>query len=80
MKKCVNAKEELWKNSKIFHHEKNIIFTKSSNRRNKNPSIYYYNSIITNPKFQYNPKKKSSFKNPHIKTNLFGHLVWAKIP
>jgi len=39
---------------------KNIIFKKSS-KRNQNPSRYYYNSIITNLKFQNKPKI-SSFK------------------
>jgi hypothetical protein len=34
---------------------KNIIFQKSS-KRNQNPSRYYYNSIITNLKFQHKPK------------------------
>ncbi len=35
---------------------KNIIFKKPS-KRNQNPSRYYYNSIITNLKFQHKPKK-----------------------
>jgi hypothetical protein len=47
---------------------KNIIFKKSS-KGNQNPSRYYYNSIITNLKFQHKPKI-SSFKNPHIKIDL----------
>jgi hypothetical protein len=34
---------------------KNILFNKSS-KRNQNPSRYYYNSIITNLKFQHKPK------------------------
>jgi hypothetical protein len=42
-------------NSNIFHHAKNIIFQKSS-KRNQNPSRCYYNSIITNLKFQHKPK------------------------
>ncbi len=42
---------------------KNIIFNKSSSR-NQNPSRYY-NSTITNLKFQLKPKLPS-FKNPHI--------------
>jgi hypothetical protein len=33
---------------------KNIFFKKSS-KRNQNPSRYYYNSIITNLKFQHKP-------------------------
>jgi hypothetical protein len=43
---------------------KNIIFKKSSKKK-QNPSRYY-NSIITNLKFQHNPKYHVS-KNPHIK-------------
>jgi hypothetical protein len=46
---------------------KNIIFKKSSKRK-QNPSRYY-NSIITNLKFQHKPKY-SSFKNPHFKIDL----------
>ncbi len=38
-------------------------------KRNQNPSSYYYNSMITNLKFQHKPKL-SFFKNPHIKINL----------
>jgi hypothetical protein len=46
-----------------------FIFFKSF-KRNQNPSrYYYYNSIITNLKFQHKPKL-SSFKNPPIKLNL----------
>ncbi len=44
-----------------------IIFKKSF-KRNQKPSRYY-NSIITNLKFQHKPKW-SSFKNPHIKIDL----------
>jgi len=47
---------------------KKIIFKKSS-KRNQNPSRYYYNSIITNLKFQHKPKL-SSFENPLIKIDL----------
>jgi hypothetical protein len=47
----------------------NIIFKKSS-KGNQNPSrYYYYNSIITNLKFQHKPKILS-FKNPHVKIDL----------
>jgi len=35
---------------------KNIIFKKSSKRKPKSFKIYYYNSIITNLKFQHKPK------------------------
>jgi len=55
---------------KYFHYAKILISQKSSNRRNQNPSRYYYNSIITNLKFQHKPKKKPSFKNPCIKIDL----------
>jgi hypothetical protein len=48
--------------TQIFHHATNIIFKK------KNPPRYY-NSIITNLKFQHKPKI-STFKNPHIKIDL----------
>jgi len=63
MKKYLKAKKELYENSNI-----SLIFKKSS-KRNHNPSRYYYNSIITNLKFQHKPKL-SSFKNPHIKVDL----------
>jgi hypothetical protein len=46
---------------------KHIIFFKKYSKWNQNPSIYY-NSIITNLKFQHKPKI-SSFKNPHVKIN-----------
>ncbi len=39
---------------------------KSSKKNNKNPSRYYYNSIITKLKFQHKPKI-SCLKNPHNK-------------
>ncbi len=45
---------------------KNIIFKKSS-KRNQNPSRYY-NSIITNLKFQRKPKYHLSYKNRPIIT------------
>ncbi len=48
---------------------KNIIFQKPS-KRNQNPTRRYYNSIITNLKFQHKPKtssfKRSSHKNRPI--------------
>jgi hypothetical protein len=43
---------------------------KNSSTRNQNPSRYF-NSIITNLKFQHNLAKISSLKNPHIKIDLF---------
>jgi hypothetical protein len=48
---------------------KNVIFKKSS-KRNQNPSsCYYYNSMITNLKFQTQAKISSS-KNPHVEIDL----------
>jgi len=41
--------------SQIFHHAKIYQSSKKSSKRNQNPSRYYYNSIITNLKFQYKP-------------------------
>ncbi len=66
IKNYFKAKEELWK-LKYFTMQKYLIFKKSS-KRNQNPSRYYYNSIITNLKFQHK-RKISSFKNPHIEIN-----------
>ncbi len=41
-----------------------LIFQKNTLKETQqNPSRYYYNSIITNLKFQHKPKI-SSFKNP----------------
>jgi hypothetical protein len=54
IKKYLKAKEELWK-LKYFTMQKYINLQKSS-KRNPNPSRYYYNSIITNLKFQHKPK------------------------
>jgi hypothetical protein len=58
IKKCLKAKEELWK----FKY-----FTMQKSKRNQNPSRYY--NSITNLKFQPKPNI-SSFKNPHIKIDL----------
>jgi hypothetical protein len=38
-------------------------------KKTQNPSRYYYNSIITNFKFQLHKPNISSFKKPHIKIN-----------
>jgi len=54
IKKYLQTKEELWK-LKYFTMPKKFIFKKSF-KRNQNPSRYYYNSIITNLKFQHKPK------------------------
>jgi hypothetical protein len=68
-KKYLKAKEEeLWK-FKYFAMQKYNLQKKKSSKRNQNPSRSYYNSIITNLKFQHKTKI-SSFKNPHIKIDL----------
>jgi hypothetical protein len=53
-------------NSKYSTMQKyiDLIFQKNTLKETQqNPSRYYYNSIITNLKFQHKPKI-SSFKNP----------------
>jgi hypothetical protein len=50
----LKAKEELWK-FKYFNMQKYNLQKKSS-KETKNPSRYYYNSKITNLKFQHKPK------------------------
>ncbi len=63
-----------YKNSNISPC-KNMIFKKKSSKRNQNPSRYY-NSIITNLKFQHKPKyiifQKSLYKNRPIIIYLVG--------
>jgi hypothetical protein len=54
LKKKFKVKEELWK-LKYFTMQKYNLQKKSS-KKNKNPSRYYYNSILTNHKFQHKPK------------------------
>jgi hypothetical protein len=55
IKKYLKAKEEeLWK-LKSFTMQKNVLIFKKSSKKNKNLSRYY-NSIITNLKFQNKPK------------------------
>jgi len=56
--------------TQIFHHAKMyLIFWKNPlGKETQNRSRYYYNSIITNLKFQHKPKYHP-FKNPHIKIN-----------
>ncbi len=67
-KKYLKTKEELWK-LKYFTMQKYNL-QKNYCKRNQNPSRYYYNSIITNLKFQHKTKissfKKSSHKNRPI--------------
>jgi hypothetical protein len=48
-------KNKNYKNSNISPCT-NKIFIKSSKRNQKNPSRDYYNSIMTNLKFQHKPK------------------------
>jgi hypothetical protein len=56
-----------------------IIFKKNPLKETQKPSRYYYNSIITNLKFQHKPKyinfQKSSYKNRPII-----YYLGAKIP
>ncbi len=47
---------------------------KKSSKRNQNPSKYYYNSILTNLKFQQKPKT-SSFKNPLKETKILQDII-----
>jgi len=53
-------KKKNYGNSNISPMQKNISFPKKSSKRNQNPSRYYYNSIITNLKFQHKPKYQLS--------------------
>ncbi len=74
IKSILRQKKNYW-NSNISSC-KNLIFKKSSKRNQNPPSRYYYNSIITNLKFQHKSQvstqaKISSFKNPLIKIDLF---------
>jgi hypothetical protein len=54
IEKYVKAKEELWKLKYFTMQKYNLL--KKFPKRNQNPSRYYYNSIITNLKFQHKPK------------------------
>jgi hypothetical protein len=74
LKSILKQKKRI-KETQIFHHAK-IYSSKNHSKRNQNPSRYYYNSIITNLKFQHKPKM-SSFKNPHIKIDCY---LRAKVP
>jgi hypothetical protein len=53
IKKYLKAKEELWELKYFTMQRYNL--PKSPLKRNQNPSRYY-NSIITNLKFQHKPK------------------------
>ncbi len=56
LKKYLKAKNKNYGNSNISSCE-NIIFQKNPLKEKQNPSrYYYYNSIITNLKFQHKPK------------------------
>jgi hypothetical protein len=69
IKKYLKAKRRIMELKYLFHHAKiYLIFFKKSSKRNQNPSRYYYNSIITNLKFQHECKM-SSFKNAHIQVD-----------
>jgi hypothetical protein len=74
IKKYFKAKE-LWK-LKYFPMQKYIIFKKCS-KRNQNPSRYY-NSIITNLKFQNKPKYHLS--KILLKKQTYYYYLGAKIP
>jgi len=56
IKKYPKANKELWKFKYFTMQKKYYLQTKKSSKGNQNPSRYYYNSIITNLKFQHNPK------------------------
>jgi hypothetical protein len=66
IKKSILRKKKNYGKFQIFSPCKNFTLQKKSPKRNQNPSRYYYNSIITNLKFQH----KSSFKNSCIKIDL----------
>jgi len=55
MKKYLKAKEELRK-LKYFTMQKYNLQKILQNEPKYNPSRYYYNSIVTNLKFQHKPK------------------------
>jgi hypothetical protein len=61
--KSILRQKKNYGNSNISPY-KNIIFKKSSKKRNQNPSRYYYNSQVSTQ------AEISSFKNPHIKIDV----------
>jgi hypothetical protein len=67
IKKYITAKEELWKLKYFTMQKYNLQKILKKKKKTQNPSRYYYNSIITNLKFQHKPKtiifQKSSYKN-----------------
>jgi hypothetical protein len=57
IEKYLKAKEEeLWKHSNIISPCKNIKSSKKSSEKKPKSFKKYYNSIITNLKFQHKPK------------------------
>jgi hypothetical protein len=73
IKKISQGKRRI-RETQIFYHAKNIIFKKSSKKKNQNPSRYY-NSIPT-LKFQ-TQAKISCFKNEN---RPIIYYLGAKIP
>jgi hypothetical protein len=73
IKRSILRQKKNYENSNISPCKNIINLSKKSSKRNQNPSrhYYYYNSIITNLKFQHKPKyiifQKSSYnKNSPI--------------
>jgi hypothetical protein len=57
IKKYLKKVKEQSLNLKYFTMQKYYLQKKKTSKRNQNPSrYYYYNSIITNLKFQHKPK------------------------
>jgi hypothetical protein len=56
IQKYVKGKRRIMKTQNIAPCKKYNLKKKSSKRNQFNPSSYYYNSIITNLKFQHKPK------------------------
>jgi hypothetical protein len=76
-------KKKNYENSNIISQCQNIIFKKNPVKETKILQDIYYNSIITNLKFQQKPKYHSLSKNPDIKIDLFIIIiiiVFQKIP
>jgi len=70
------AKEELWKLKYFTMRKCNL--QKNPLKKNQNPSRYYYNSIITNLKFQYKPKYYLSKILILKKIDLLLLLLWPR--
>jgi hypothetical protein len=67
LKRVLRQMKKNYGNSNISPCKNIPNLQKNSSKRNQNPSTYH--NSITNLKFQHKPKKKSTFKNPHIKIN-----------